>query len=258
MPRAPHAPPPLPEPALALVALRDAESPRAALDWAREAGFRHASLDGGAPGLRARELSRSARRDLASLLRRLELGFAGIDLWIPPAHFAEPANADRAVGAVCEALELASELHRLHPGAGGAPAVSLTLPGAGAEAAVEALEARAQACGALIADHAHPGATRALAHVLVGVDPEIVLRAGADPAGIVSSAPPGSVVAARLSAWPPAPARSARFDALAYAIALVTAGYRRPIVIDTRDSPDPRLGASGALAAWKSLIPMGH
>lgn len=250
--------PPLPEPALALAALRDAESPRAALDWAREAGFRHASLDGGAPGLRARELSRSARRDLASLLRRLELGFAGIDLWIPPAHFADPAHADRAVGAACEALELAAELHRLHPGVGGPPTVSLALPASGAEAACEALEARAQACGALVADHAHPAAARPLAHVLIGVDPAAVLQAGADPASVVSGAPPGSVIAARLTAWPPAPGRPARFDALSYAIALVTAGYRRPIVIDTRDLPDPRLGAAGALAAWKSLIPMGH
>ena len=32
------------------------------------------------------------RRDLASLLRRLELSYCGLDLWIPPEHFADAAR----------------------------------------------------------------------------------------------------------------------------------------------------------------------
>ena len=62
-----------------------AMEPRAAIEWAAGLGYRAVQLDGAAAGVRARDLDRSGRRDLAALLRRLQLGFSGLDLWIPPA-----------------------------------------------------------------------------------------------------------------------------------------------------------------------------
>src|SRR5690606_13026801 len=87
--------------ALSIAGVRDdpalkGAGPRAPIEAAAKAGFRAVALDASAAGLRPRDLDRSARRDLAALLRRLELAFAGLDLWIPPEHFASPEHADRA------------------------------------------------------------------------------------------------------------------------------------------------------------------
>src|SRR5690606_31973157 len=63
---------------------------RAAINWAAAAGWRAITLDATAPDTRSRALDNSARRDLASALRRAELAFAGLDLWIPAEHFTRP------------------------------------------------------------------------------------------------------------------------------------------------------------------------
>ncbi len=113
-----------------------ATNARARIEWAAALGVRAMQLDATSPGIRPRELDRSARRDVASLFRRLEVGFAGLDLSIPPAHFADPAHVDRAVKATCDALTLAADLAALIPspgslGAVDSPAsrlVAITLP----------------------------------------------------------------------------------------------------------------------------------
>src|SRR5688572_21716696 len=88
------------------------EGARALIEWAAGLGYRAVQLDGTMAGLRARELDRSGRRDLAALLRRLELGYSGLDLWVPEAHFVDGAQQDRAVAAVVAGLELSAELAR--------------------------------------------------------------------------------------------------------------------------------------------------
>src|SRR4051812_47398878 len=93
-----------------------AAGPRAAIEWAAAAGFRSVTLDGAAPGVRARDLDRSGRRDLAALLRRRGIGFAGIALWIPPEPLLAPAKTERALGAALGAIELAADLSRLEAG----------------------------------------------------------------------------------------------------------------------------------------------
>jgi hypothetical protein len=78
-----------------------------------EHGCRDVMLDVTDPDLRPKRLDRGGRRDLAALLGRLELRCVGLDLLIPPGHFAAPAHVDRAVQAVLDAVVLAGELRSL-------------------------------------------------------------------------------------------------------------------------------------------------
>jgi sugar phosphate isomerase/epimerase len=212
---------------------------RAAIGWASQAGYRWVHLDAAAPGVRPRELDRAARRDLAAFLRRSQLLLSGLDLWIPPEHFIDPGRCDRAVSAVLAAMELAAALHALIAGST-SPAVSVVLPERLPAEVREALESRGEATGARIADHAgfdqpgHDGGSP----LGVGIDPAALLLAGRDPAAAASRAG-RALVSARLSdattVGRVAPGNAGgRLDQLAYFVALSTAGYAQPVVVDLR------------------------
>jgi sugar phosphate isomerase/epimerase len=241
--------------------------PRAALTWAASLGFRAVQLDASAPGVRPRELDRSARRDLAALLRRLELNFCGLDLWIPPAHLTEPAHADRAVSAALQAIELAADLSSLarSAGASGGPGgvVSIVLPASAPPDIIDPLLNRAEACRVRLADHAWPPDARwtgqpSAGPVGVGVDPAAVLIAGADPGRAVSGlgSPPASARLSDLSSAgrvaPGAP--DGRLDELEYSVALVTSGYSREVVLDLRSLPDQDRAARAVLRRWQRSV----
>lgn len=225
--------------------------PRAAVEWAAGLGAKAVALD--AAVLRGRDLDRSARRDIASMLRRVQLDLAGVDLWIPPEHYADPATADRAVSAVADAANLAAELARL-VGSGSSPRVSIILPSEGSDSAARALAARADRAGAAIADHAWPtrvGADHGDA-LGVGIDPAAVLAGGSDPAAAAGTAKP--LVAARLSDLAahgrvPVGAPGGRLDVLAYVVALTTAGFTRHLIADCRGVTRPADAARAALDA---------
>jgi hypothetical protein len=107
-----------PRPALAatispLVSSRTCADTRAALEWLGAAGYRGVQLSATDPETRPRELSMSARRDLAATMTRLELACSGIDLFIPPAHFADPSHMARAFEATEAAIEFAGMLGRV-------------------------------------------------------------------------------------------------------------------------------------------------
>lgn len=228
-----------------------AMDPRSAIQWAAGLQYRVVQLDGAAAGIRARELDRSGRRDLAALLRRLQLSFSGLDLWIPPAHFVEAANADRAVAVTVQALELAADLSRLVESDG--TVVSIALPEKTPTTVIETLSAAADRVGARIADHQWPARETVGALVGVGVDPAALLAAGANPASEVSrlSVPP---LAARLSdsaAGARVIAGSGKLDVLSYQIALATKGYTRPVVVDLRGLRDQEAASRTALASQK-------
>jgi sugar phosphate isomerase/epimerase len=238
----------------ALASLRQdsAADPRAPLEWAASSGFRWATLDAAAPGLRPRELDRSGRRDLASLLRRLELGFAGLDLWIPTAHFVDPALADRAVAAATEAVRLAADLVSLN---GGHSVVSLTLPSELPSSTLESLLGHADAHGAVLANHAWPPPDDQTSELLgVGIDPAAVLASGDNPAKAVARLGP-RVAIARLSdssevgRVEPGAGRG-RLNDLSYAVALATAGYDRPLPLDLRAVAEPQAAALRVLRWW--------
>ncbi len=226
--------------------------PRGMIQWASETGARAIQLDGTVPGLRARELDRSARRGLGAMMRRLELGFSGFDLWIPAAHFADSAYSDRAAAAVSGALELAADLVSLTGGVLGA-VVSVSLP-EGCDELLTHLADQADGVGVMIADHAWPVRVReGLAHGIgVGIDPAAVLLKGDDPALAVSRSAP-RLVSARLSdaaAGGRVEAGQGDLDEMAYTVALETAGYAGDLVLDLRGLADPLGSAKRALASW--------
>ncbi len=208
-------------------------------------GFRAVQLDAAAPGVRARELDRSARRDLAALFRRLGLAFSGLDLWIPPPHFTDVTQSDRAVAAVEAAAGLASDLSALvaAPAAEGLGGrlVCVTLPGSCPGDVVTHLSSACQVQGVTLADHAWP-ARESVGPVRIGIDPAAIIFAGADP--VIEAArlkePPAT---ARLTDLSPAgrvePGSGlGRLDRAAYEAALHARGYRACLVADLRGLPD--------------------
>lgn len=203
--------------------------PRARLEWAAACGFEAVRLDGAEPGLRARDLDRSARRDLASLLRRLEVAFGGIDLWIPANHFSDPAHLARAVNATLAAIELCGDLARLADGARDAT-LSIRWPEDGDPGALDEIRARAETVGIAVALRIKPSTLPE--GFGLDLDPAAVLAAGGEPAAAAMAAP---LYSARLT-----DARDAarvepgagELDFAAYAAALIAAGYRRRVVLD--------------------------
>ncbi|MEL6798221.1 MAG: hypothetical protein AAFO89_15545, partial [Planctomycetota bacterium] len=67
-------------------------------------------VDATAVDVRPRALHRAGRRELAATVKRLGQRCVGLDLLIPPEHFESAANADRAVGAVVDAIGLTADL----------------------------------------------------------------------------------------------------------------------------------------------------
>lgn len=214
--------------------------PRPALAWAAETGFRAVQLDVTTPGLRPRELDRSARRDLAAMLRRLELACAGLDLWIPPAHFSDPARVERACEAVDQACELADNLARL----GEADRViSLMLPPEPLAGVRARLNGGASLHGVVLADHAYPP-SRAGGEESIrpGVDPASVLAGGGDPLMALAEAGP-TLAAARLSDLTSAGracpgCAGGRLDVQAYLLAVSLTPSVRRVTLDLRQVPD--------------------
>ncbi len=249
--------------ALALLGLDPSrrEPTRALIDEATALGFSAIQLDATAQDLRPRDLDRSSRRDIAALLRRSGAHATGLDLWIPSAHFASPEHQDRALGATRAALELAADLCKL--GAMARAVVSIELPTDCPEGILAELRAATDRLGGSIADHAvreqSNEATKdtTLEGLDIGVDPAAILAAGQDPVSVGASA--GTRLAsARLSdlasSGRVAPLiEGGRLDALAYKVALETAGYHAPPILDLRGVKDPLASAPGVCEAWSRL-----
>ncbi len=229
--------------------------PRAAIEWAAACGFRAVHPDASASGLRPRELDRSARRDLAALLRRLGIKCSGLDLPIPPADFADASRAERALAATLGAIELAADLDALGAGPGGGR-ICLSLDPKAAPESLQRIRDRASTCGVLVADFTWPPREpREPADPIgVGIDPAQLLLAGEDAARAASRAGP-ALVAARLSDADTAGrvavgARGGRLDRLAYLVAVATAGYRGPVILDLRGLAEQDRVARATLAGW--------
>jgi len=226
---------------------------RSGIEWAARAGITAVQLDAAVRGMRARELDRSARRDLAAILRRFELEFSGLDLWIPPGHFESADHADRAIEATAAALGLAADLADL---AGGHAIVSVVLPASLPDTTRIALEEAASRAGARLADHAPSPGQRPASHgIAIGIDPAAILAAGGDPSQRTIEAAP-NVVSARLSDWDGVGraeiGRWGRLDLTAYRAALSVAAPESPVVVDLRTLRDPGSGLRAALDAWEA------
>lgn len=232
---------------------------RAQVEWARARGAGAVHLDATAPGVRPRDLDRSARRDLASLLRRNGLALGGIDLWVPPEHFVEPARADRAAAALLGAIDLAAEIADLTGDHGRVARVGVVFPERLPSDARALFADRADRAGACVADHA-PRAVEAVAGARgplgVGIDPAACLADGVDPAAAALRAG-SALLAARLSdisriagGGRVVPGSGeGRLDVLAYTVALATAGFDGSLAIDVRGLGDSHSAVGSAIAA---------
>ena len=72
-------------------------------------------LDASDPETRPRALDASAIRDLAGSMKREGLALGGVELHVPPDHWASSEHVSRAVDATVAALSLAADIHRLQP-----------------------------------------------------------------------------------------------------------------------------------------------
>lgn len=222
---------------VALAGLTAPVAMREQIAWAAATGFRAVQLNAAAPGARPRDLDRSARRDLAAVLRRSELTLSGVDLWIPPAHFSDPARNDKAVGAVMDALAFASEVAAL---CAGRPTVSLNLPSnrEGARSVVAAMAVRCQEVGARIADHTWPPDAELDPETPVGVglDPAAVFLSGAERAPeeeILRLGPRlASVRLTDLASTGRVVPGAGRLDLLSYLVSAISAPEGQPLVLD--------------------------
>ena len=171
------------------------------------------------------------------------MSVAGVDLWIPPAHFTRPDTVDRAVAATHAAVELAADLGRCP--------VSLTLPcddedDDATAPVIEALTNHALRFGVPLADHAVP--PRGRQDVGVGIDPPAWLGQSLDPAEAVTkwadrllSARVCDLLTSGVRA-PVGEPDGARLDVAEYHGRLAASGYVRPLIVDMRQWPDPWRG----------------
>jgi len=227
---------------------------REAIDRAARAGYRGIALDGTMHSVRARDLDRSARRDLAAAYRRAGLASAGVDLWIPPEHLDDPRHTDRAIGAVAGALELAGDLASLTDGQ---RVLSIALPRSDATPAPwrRTLEEEAERLGVRIANCAWPPPTGAHGPIGIGIDPALALAAGEAP-GRAAARAGASLAMVRVTDWngiSRVPVGRGRLDAVSFAVSVATTGYAGFGVVDVRGTPDP--GAAATIAVERVGVP---
>lgn len=217
-------------------------------------GVRGIALDATTPGMRPRELARSARRDIASILRRNELELTGLDLWIPPSHFTDPTKSQRAIDATLQALEMASELVPL-VGGRSRPVVSIVLPEDLPSSTRQTLASVASHHGSTLADHAiiNDDAV-SIAGIGIGIDPVFYLTDGQSPAKAITRAGT-NLESARLcdtNAMGRCPIKGpgAKLDLTGYAGALIVSGQDW-VTLDVRGLDDAMIGARKGIDAWR-------
>lgn len=220
---------------------------REAVALAASLGYRAVQLDATHPEVRPRSLDRSARRDLAALLKRSELELTGLDLWLPPEHLAERANVERAGDAVVGAIALVRELAGLLPTQ---PVLSLALPDEPDPHVMEAITAAAEREGVSLANHAWPASDSGD----LGLDPALAIMAGTSPAKAVTTLG-ARLKSVRLSdagvaGRVPVASSVGRLDVSSFAAALTILAPDAPVVVDVRMLADPRTAANSAREAW--------
>lgn len=218
-------------------------SPRGMIEWIASRGARFVQLDAAMAGMRARELGRSARRDLAAIVRRAGLSLSGLDLWIPSSHFVDTANQQRAIDATIGACELAAELRSILGGAGvvagnGASfGVSLALHQETPGAVLDTIGAAATRCGVLIIDHAWPArSVSGDSPIRTGIDPAVLIGAGASvgKAVLTLSTAPAAFRLSDFSAIGRVAAGDGALDLAGYDIALTTINWAGAVTLDLR------------------------
>ncbi len=237
------------------------ERVKAVLAWLAASGARGTRVDATMSGIRPRELDRSGRRDLAALLRRSELAFAGVDVFVPPEHLIKPETVDRAVSSVLGAIDLAADLASLAAGSvvarspvvGAAASVSVSLHAKTPPDVVRSIADHAAGRSVRIADHAWPipdavfGADENAA-IGVGLDPATALSGGTDPIALAARLG-RRTASARVSDVPSSfgamggsgrvTPGTGRLDLVAYLATLTTVGYQGHAILDLSGLKQP-------------------
>lgn len=228
--------------------------PRECISAAAAMGYRSVQVSATQPGLRPRELDAGDRRGLRGALSRIGVSCGGIDLWIPPSHFADRAHVDRAISALDGACGLAADLGRC--------VVCTAFPPQLPAETWQAIAASADRHGVRIADFAlREGDEPARADVPlelvgVGIDPAALIAAGIEPA-MHAAARGRHIAAARIvdllasgMRGPPGEPSGARLDLAAFAASLALGGASPQCCADARQWADPRAGLASTLARW--------
>jgi len=228
------------EPALAIAPLSG--PPRERLETARAVRARGVVLDATLPGLRPRELDRSARRGLCALLRRLELRLAGLDLPIPAAHFTDPATQDRAVSAVSQACAFLAEAAAL---AETTPILHLAAPDPHAAAAAADLGV------ALTAPPPAEPPAELPEPFTTSIDLAELILADQDPLKAIAETPEvGAIRLSDAARGVRQPLGAGELDVFGARAVTITAAAAAELIIDVRDLPDARAAAERSLEAW--------
>ena len=218
-------------------------------------GYRGVQLSATDPETRPRDLSQSARRDLAHAVTRLELVCAGLDLFIPAHHFTDPAFMARAFDASVAAIELAAALGRVPVTLPLPPGDHRELHGAIGETASR------HGVGVLVPILTATECDALQPPCAASVDCAAVLGAGGDPVALVLSADGrvGGVRVAELGRaglrMPVLDPRESRLDLLTLRVALETVGFQHLPVVDARQWDEPDAGLLAVLDRWKALVP---
>ena len=227
---------------------------RSALAWISRAGFAGMQLSATDPEMRPREMSGSARRDLAATLSRLELACSGIDFLIAAEHLLDPVHSTRAFDALCAVIDFAALLGR----------TPVTIPLAAREACElrAAIAARAERDGVpiLLSATEREDLPALEAPFAASIDCAAVLGAGRDPVELVGAGG-GRIGGVRVVdllrsglRGPILEPRESRLDALGLRIALETVGFNGLPVVDARQWHAPDQGLARTLARWNGLI----
>lgn len=238
---------------------------RGALDKLSAAEFHSVQLSAAIPGIRPRDLDKRARRDLIAMLTRQSFRLAGLDLFIPRAHFLDTAQVDRAAGAVVAAIELAADLGRVP--------LSVALPMVGLSDDVKhALVQAADGHGVCLAVHAEDQSKELLDWLAAvdlpalgaAIDPAVMLAAGADPVALAQRLGPRLRVARLSDAVSGSDLASetgssrcvlgkGELDVIPYRVALDLAqGRLGPVVLELRGLPQPISAAAEANRQWSN------
>jgi len=217
------------------------DSARGLIEWVSAEGCRGVVLDAIHPEMRPRDLGRSARRDLAASVRRAELEWMGIDVFVPAAHLASAEHSDRALAAVIGAIELAGELRTM--GIGDKPVVTLDLPDEPAEGVVRTIADAAERAGVIVAclSEKHQLLKRA-------IDLDAMHEAGADVVGALTTARTAQV------RWG-GPRIERRVDLFSVRGSLAIRTSPCAAVLDISRSFEPARTIGTAIQAWSKADP---
>lgn len=231
---------------------------RGALDAVVGAGFASVQLDATLSGIRPRDLSGRARKDLLALLTRRDVRLAGLDMFVPRPHFLQSDQQDRAVEAVLAGIELAADLGRVP--------LSIALPAKDLDDDIKhTLVDGADGRGIRLAVHAEDQLDELMQWVNqvdlpalgCAIDPAAVLNNSQDAVAYAQKLGK-TLTVARLSdvnsgSGLRCPVGGGDLDTVAYRVMLDLAANRPgPVVLDLRGHEDALASAAASKAAWDS------